>query len=271
MSTILLAPGVELPVSGEPFGTVPARDVDNLLSRMRLKARVRVVVLLVLLAVGFALIWHVGQPLWGQWPQANAKVTSHFEYQTRGVRCSVGLDFIAENKQAHSYATLMDSCNDVAAVGSQVQIRFAPADPGWVVLPSRPGFPMLQLFLTAFGLSWPMLGWALLTYFTVRRLRTVRQVGAGSWREVTGVVVNSTLGKGGLRIVLRTTNPWVSEAVVTFGTRGISYFPIPTAGSTLTLRLAGNGGGKVLVGIPGHWGESIGKISPPDQQSDATT
>lgn len=262
MNTIILAPRLDLPVTGVPFGDTPAREVDDTLGRMRRKARYRIIALAVLGAVGFALFWHVGQPFWGNWPQVQARVTSHYEYVAKGVRCSLGLDFAVNNETKHSYFSTADPCNRAPAIGSLVQLRVDPGDPGWVILPDQPEMPVRQLVVTGMALAAPILVWALLTCLTVYRLRMVSRLGEAPWHEVTGAVVSSTMGTGGLCIVLRPADFRGPDAAVTFGTRGISFFPLPKAGDTLTLRLAGDGSGKVLVGIPGHWGESVGTLAP---------
>lgn len=79
MSTVLLAPGVQLPVTGNPFGETPALEVDNLRRRMVRTARTAGIVLVILAGAAAAIIWHVGQPYWGNWPQVDATVVSHRE------------------------------------------------------------------------------------------------------------------------------------------------------------------------------------------------
>lgn len=61
MSTVLVAPGVELPVSGRPFGETPAQDVDNLRRRVARKARTAVIVLVILVAAACGILWRVGR------------------------------------------------------------------------------------------------------------------------------------------------------------------------------------------------------------------
>jgi len=98
MSTVLLAPGVELPATGKPFGDTPAREVDNLRRRMVRKARVAVIVIVILAGTATGIIWHLGQPLWGNWPQVDATVVSQDEYVARGVRCSLGLTSVIDGQ-----------------------------------------------------------------------------------------------------------------------------------------------------------------------------
>ncbi len=86
------------------------------------------------------------------------------------------------------------------------------------------------------------------------------RLGAAPWQEVTGVVRSASLKPGGLALELGVEG--ATDIGMRFGTRGISFFPVPAAGSTFTLRLAGDGRGRVLVALPGHWGESHGLIWP---------
>jgi len=98
------------------------------------------------------------------------------------------------------------------------------------------------------------------TTFAVRRLRRVSRLGTVPWQEVTGVVRSASIKAGGLALELSVEG--APDVGIRFGTRGISFFPIPATGSTFTLRMAGDGSGRVLVGIPGHWAESLGLIWP---------
>ena len=93
--------------------------------------------------------------------------------------------------------------------------------------------------------------------FAIWRLRNVTRLGVGLWQEVTGII-RAALKPGAMEMELQAEG---APAVgVRFSTRGISFFAVPTAGSTFALRLAGDGNGKVLVALPGHWGESLGTI-----------
>lgn len=86
---------------------------------------------------------------------------------------------------------------------------------------------------------------------------------------MTGTIRTSTLRAGELSMHLK-VNGSPNAVALNFGTKGISFFPIPTAGNTFTLRLAGDGSGWVLVGIPDHWGESVGAIGSVPAQLPAT-
>jgi hypothetical protein len=260
MSTVHLAPGVEVPVTGKPFGDTPALGVDHLRRRMTRKARNAVVVLVILAAAAFGIFWHVGEPFWGNWPQVDAQVTSQYEYEVKGVRCSLGLDYVVDGQRVHGHYSMTDPCDRAPVVGSTVRVGVAPDDHGWVFVAGYRGLPSVQLLLTGLWLGFPLSGWAVLTVLAIGRLRRVLRLGTDPWWEVTGAVRSAVIKAGGLFLELGVEG--APDVAVRFGTRGISFFPIPTAGSTFTLRLVGDGSGKVLVGIPGHWGESLGLIWP---------
>lgn len=260
MSTSLLVPGAQLPVSGKPFGDTPAVDVDNLLRRMRRKARNATLVLPVLLALAFSIFWHVGQPVWGNWPQVDARVTSQYEYVNRGVRCSLGLDYVVDGQRLHSDFSVTLPCNKAPGTGSVVKLGVSPEDHRWVAVVGYPGLPTVQLLLTGMGLGFPVSGWALFTFVAIRRLRRVVRLGAGPWQAVTGTVRTLLPSSNGMWLALTLAIAGGPDVEMRFGLKGIGFFPLPAAGSTFTLHLAGNGGRRVLVGIPGHWGESVGTI-----------
>ncbi|MBT2530910.1 hypothetical protein J7E83_01975 [Arthrobacter sp. ISL-48] len=260
MSTSLLVPGAELPISGKPFGDIPALDIDYLRRRIRRKALNATLVLPVLFALAFAIFWHVGQPFWGNWPQVDATVTSHYEYVTKGVRCSLGLDYLVDGQRLHGDFSVTLPCDGAPAVGSVVKLGVSPEDHGWVAVAGYPGLPTFQLLLTGMGLGFPVSGCALFTFFAIRRLRRVVRLGAGPWQAVTGTVLASLPSSNGLWLALTLAVSGSPDVEVGFGLKGIEFFPLPAAGSTFTLHLAGDGKGRVLVGIPGHWGESVGTI-----------
>lgn len=262
MSTVVLAPGVELPVTGKPFGETPAREVDNLRHRMARKARTAVIVLVILAGTAFGIIWHLGQPIWGNWPQVDATVVSQHEYVSRGVNCTLGLRSVIDGQPQYNHVSVGNPCNRAPAVGSVVTMIYSPDDHGWVGLPQYQGSLIPFLFMVCFWVGLPLAGWALLTFVAVRRLRRVTRVGSGPWQEVTGIVRSASLKPDGLLLELGVEG--AQDVGLRFGLRGMSFFPVPTSGSTFTLRLAGDGSGRVLVSRPGHWrwGESLGLIWP---------
>jgi hypothetical protein len=261
MSTVLLAPGVELPVSGKPFGDTPAMDVDNLRRRVTRKARIFVIILVALSAGAFGIIWHVGQPFWGNWSQVNATVTSQYEYVSRGTHCSLGLDYVFNGQHLHNSASIASQCTKAPAIGSTVILGVAPGDPNWIALSSYKGSLGILLMVTCTWTGLPVAGWALATALAIHRRRRVLQLGTKPWQEVAGVVTSSNLRSGGLALELA-VDGYPSTVRVMFGMKGISFFPTPGVGSSITLRLTGDGSGFVLVSLPGHWGESIGTICP---------
>lgn len=260
MSTVLFAPGVELPVTGKPFGETPARDVDNLRRRMARKARIAVIVLFILAGAAFGIIWHVGQPFWGHWPQVDATVVSQREYVAKYTNCDLGLSSVIDGKPQRSHVVFGNPCNRAPAIGTVVIMIYSPDDHGWVGLPRYQGNAIFTVVLSGIWLTFPLAGCTLWTVLAIRRLRRVTRLGAVPWQEVTGVVRSASLKPGGLFLELEVAG--APDVGMRFGTRGISFFPVPTAGSTFTLRLAGDGSGGVLVALPGHWGESLGLIWP---------
>lgn len=260
MSTAVLAPGVELPVAAQPFGETPARDVDNLRRRMVRKARTAVIILIVLTGTAAGILWHVGQPFWGNWPHVDATVVSQREYVAKYVDCDLGLSSVIDGRPQRNRVTFGDPCKQAPAIGSVVTMSYSPDDHGWVHLPQCQCAGVFTVGLAGFWLLFPLAGWTLLTVLAVRRLRRVTRLGAGPWQEVTGIVGSASMKPGGLALELAVEG--AAAVGMRFGARGISYFPVPTTGSTFTLRLAGDGSGKVLVALPGHWGESLGMIWP---------
>lgn len=260
MSTALFAPGVELPVAGKPFGETPARDVDNLRRRMALKARTAVMVLAILAGAATGIIWHLGQPSWGNCPEVDATVVSQREYVAKYTNCDLGLSSVIDGKPQRNHVVFGNPCNRAPAIGSVVTMIYSPDDHGWVGLPRYQGSAIFTVVLAGFWLTFLLAGWTLLTVMAIRRLRRVTRLGAAPWQEVTGVVRSASLKPGGLFLELGVEG--APDIGMRFGTRGISFFPLPTKGSTFTLRLAGDGSGRVLVSLPGHWGESLGIIWP---------
>ncbi len=260
MSTVLVAPGVKLPVTGKPFGETPAMDVDNLRRRMTRKARAAVIVLVILAAAASAIIWHLGQPLWGNWPHVDATVVTQREYVAKYTDCDLGLSSVIDGQQQRNHVSVGNPCNRAPAIGSVVRMIYSPEDHGWVGVPQYQGSLILLLFLAGVWMGLPLAGWALVTALAVRRLRRVSQLGTGPWQEVSGVVRSASIRAGSLFLELSVAGS--PDIGMRFGTRGISFFPVPTADSTFTLRLAGDGSGKVLVAVSGHWGESLGLIWP---------
>ncbi|GGI00366.1 hypothetical protein ACFFGR_13445 [Arthrobacter liuii] len=260
MSTVLFAPGVELTVTGKPFGETPARDVDNLRRRMARRARIAVIVLIILACTALGIIWHIGQPFWGNWPHVDATVVSQREFVAKYVDCDLGLSSVIDGRPQRNHVTFGDPCRQAPAIGSVVTMSYSPDDHGWVHLPLCQCAGGFTVGFTGFLLSFPLAGCTLWAVLAVRRLRKVTRLGASPWQEVTGVVRSASLKPGGLAIELVIEG--ASAIGMRFGTRGISFFPVPAPGSTLSLRLAGDGSGKVLVALPGHWGESLGLIWP---------
>lgn len=260
MSTALFAPGVELPVTGKPFGETPARDVDNLRQRMARRARISVVVLSILAAASFGIIWHVGQPFWGNWPHVDATVVSQREYVAKYTNCDLGLSSVIDGRPQRNHVAFGDPCKKAPAIGTVVTMSYSPDDHGWVHLLQCQCAGVFTVGLTGTWLAFPLAGCALWTVLGIRRLRRVTRLGASPWQEVTGVVRSASLKPGGLFLELAVSG--APDVGMRFGTRGIGFFPVPTAGSTFTLRLAGDGSGGVLVALPGHWGESLGLIGP---------
>ncbi|RKR29799.1 hypothetical protein [Arthrobacter oryzae] len=260
MSTVLLAPGVELPVNGKPFGETPALEVDNLRRRMVRKAWTSVIVFFILAGAAAAIIWHVGQPYWGNWPQVGATVVSQREYVAKYVDCDLGLSSVIDGKPQRNHVSVGNPCNRAPAIGTVLTMSYSPDDHGWVNLTRCQCAGVFTVSLTGVWLTFPLAGCALWTVLAIRRLRSVTRLGAAPWQEVTGIVRSASLKPGGLALELGVEG--ASDVGMRFGTRGISFFPVPTAGSTFTLRLAGDGSGRVLVALPGHWGESHGLIWP---------
>lgn len=260
MSTVVLAPGVELPITGMPFGDTPALEVDKLHRRMIRKARVAVIVLVILTGTAFGIIWRIGQPFWGNWPHTDATVVSQHEFVAKYVNCDLGLRSVIDGKSQRNHVPFGGSCKQAPAIGSVVTMSYSPDDHGWVHLPQCQCAGVATVGLTGIWLSFPLAGCTLWAVVAIWRLRRVKQLGAGPWREVTGTVRSASMIAGGLALELAVEG---APAVgVRFGTRGISYFPVPKAGSTFTIRLTGDGSGRVLVALPGHWGESLGIIRP---------
>ncbi|MDP9889594.1 hypothetical protein [Pseudarthrobacter enclensis] len=259
MSTVLVAPGLELPVSGTPFGETPAQDVDNLRRRVARKARIAVIVLVILAGAAIGIVWHVGQPLWGNWPRVEAVVVSQREFVAKYTNCDLGLSSIIDGQPHRSHVTFGDPCSQAPPIGAVVAMAYSPDDPGWVRLPQYRNSESFTVFIVGFWLAIPLAGWTLLTVLAIRRFRWVSRLGVVPWQEVTGTVRSASLiGVMGLEMSVE----GAPDVGIRFGVRGISFFPVPTEGSTFTLRLAGDGSGKVLVSLPGHWGESLGRIWP---------
>lgn len=166
---------------------------------MRRQIRPRTIALMVLSMLGCALFWHVGQPFWGNWPQVDAKVTSHYEYAAKGGHCSFGLDYEANGKPVHGHFTILDLCNAAPSIGTMAQLGVDPGEAGWVIVPEYSGMPMRQLIVTGTAIAVPVLGWAFLTGLTIGSLLAVSRLGARPWHEVAGVVVSSSWATRGLR------------------------------------------------------------------------
>ncbi|MBT2530911.1 hypothetical protein J7E83_01980 [Arthrobacter sp. ISL-48] len=98
MNTVLLAPGLELPVTGMPYGETPVLDVDHRRRRLIRRVFVRTGMLITMFVAAASLFWHLGQPLWGNWPQMDATVTSQDEYVSRGTHCSLGLSYTVDDQ-----------------------------------------------------------------------------------------------------------------------------------------------------------------------------
>jgi len=147
MSTVLFAPGVELPVAGKPFGETPARDVDNLRRRMVRKARTAVIVLVILAGATFGIIWHLGQPSWGKWPQVDATVVSQREYVAKYTNCDLGLSSVIDGKPQRNHVVFGNPCNRAPAIGSVVTMIYSPDDHGWVGVPRYQGTAIFTVVL----------------------------------------------------------------------------------------------------------------------------
>lgn len=260
MGTVVLAPGVELPVAGKPFGETPARDVDKLHRRTLRKARTAVIVLVILAGVAFGIIWHIGQPLWGNWPHVNATVVSQREFSAKYVDCDLGLSSVIDGRPERSHVTFGEPCKQAPPIGSVVSISYSPDDHGWVRFSQCQCTGVFTVGFTGFLLSLPLAGCTLWAVLAIHLLRRVSHLGTSPWQEVTGVVRSASLKPGGLALELGVEV--ALDVGMRFGTRSISFFPVPTPGSTFTLRLAGDGSGEVLVSLPRHWGESLGTIWP---------
>lgn len=189
----------------------------------------------------------------------NASVVSQREFTSKYVNCDLEHSSVIDGRPQRNHVTFGDPCRKAPTIGSVVTMSHSPDDHGWVHLPLCPCAGVFTVGFTGFLLGIPLTGCTLWTVLAIHRLRRVTHLGAAPWQEVTGVVRSASLRPGGLAMVGVEGAPDVG---MRFGTRGISFFPVPTPGSTFTLRLAGDGSGKVLVSLPGHWGESLGMIWP---------
>lgn len=266
MSTVLLAPGLELQVTGMPYGETPVLKIGHRRRRLIRRVLIRTGVLIGLFVAAASLFWHVGQPLWGNWPQVDATVTSQHQYVSKGTHCSLGLSYIAADQKLATHYSEFDPCGKSLAIGSVVKLGVNPADHTQIAVAGVADPIIADLVVTGAG-SFPPLFWmSIFVAYSWRHYRTVTRLGSGPWHEVTGTAVASSIVKNRLHADIRSAEGLVFR--INFGLRGITYFPAPGAGSTVTLRLAGDGGGGVMVGIKGLTGDNLGAIGPVSTPSD---
>lgn len=268
MNTVLLAPGLELPVSGMPYGETPVLDVDHRRRRLMRSVFVRTGILIALFIAAASLFWHLGQPLWGNWPQTDATVTSQDEYVSRVTHCSLGLSYTVGDQKLRTHYSELDPCRESLAIGSVVKIGVDPADHKHVIVASVPGPIIMQLFLTGAVSFIPLFWMSIFVGYTWLHHRTVTRLGSGPWHEVTGTVVTGSIISNRLKAVIKPADGPAFR--VNFGLRGITYFPAPCAGSIMTLQLAGDGAGTVMVGVKGLVGDNLGVIGPVRTRQEAT-
>ncbi|MBT2530912.1 hypothetical protein J7E83_01985 [Arthrobacter sp. ISL-48] len=154
------------------------------------------------------------------------------------------------------------------AIGSVVKVGVDPGDHGQVVVAGVPDPIIAQLFATGAGSFVPLFWMSIFVGFTWLHYRTVTKLGSGPWHEVTGTVVTSSITSNRRKAVIKSTEGPAFR--VNFGLRGITYFPVPRAGSITTLRLEGDGAGGVMVGVKGLVGDNLGVIGPVGTRQEAT-
>lgn len=260
--TTVLAPGVHVQAS-KPFGDTPARGVDALMARWVRSARARTVVVSLVFIVAALVFWHAGKPIWGNWAETNAVITSQRDYQGRfDPACDLGLAYRVDGRQIRTHASVPEPCTVMPSIGAAMVVRHDQFDPGWVQIR---GFPqptgLLLIGLSVLMLT-PLASLALYLGIAWRRVAAVRQLGDAPWYEITGTVQTSPPAtRNLLRLALQHTGPGQANTELRFGIRPISFFPLPAAGSTFTVRVTGTGSGKVLVALPGHAGVALGTIT----------
>ncbi|UKA62781.1 hypothetical protein [Arthrobacter sp. FW306-04-A] len=260
--TTLLAPGLQVRAS-KPFGDRPARDVDALMAQRIRSARARTVFVSFAFILAALTLWHEGKPVWGFWPQTNAIITSQDEFEGRyGKACNLGLAYPVDNQQVRSRATVSKRCAEAPPIGTTVTVRHDQFDYGWVEIRGYPGPTWIWVMGLSVIMFTPLALLALYVGVAWRRVLAVRRLRDAPWFEITGTVRASSLAAQNLlRLSLQPTEPGQPEVDLLFGIRPISFFPLPTVGTSFSVRIAGTGTGKVLVALPGHTGEAFGTVS----------
>jgi len=255
---VQLGPGIELAVTGSPFGETPAWEVDGMGKRQTRRVRIWSIVMAVLAILWCVALWHIGQPLWGGWPQVQATVASAEDWNNRYQHCDLGLDYAIAGQAQHRHHSTLSTCAEAPAVGSVVTLAYSPGDHGWMTLPGTDSGPLTEVIMLGLVMGIPVFWSTLIAGFVWRSYRRKRALACWPWREVSAKVKKRISTKAGQGFVMESPDPGGADWFLAFGLAGISLFTVPRAGETFRFMVAGGGTGPVLVGIPGHFGESLG-------------